>query len=248
MQTKNILNLFDIYIKNETITIHMKRSELVELIRQEIKTLKNDKSLTVRKSLFEDDKLDDAVEILDSEDDVEQLMKDFTKQLAAKKGTLVVKESKKNLKEGVQIIDESLVLTVAGVALAIPKIMELISWLVSKFAKLFKIETTKPEEIKKLAEKIHHKYIAMIEFAVRGLGVKDPKKSKALANGLLTLIIAGLFVTSGAGAIHAAKSAHVGLAGFEGFLAAIKGSEVAGKTMEVGPKAIEILSGLITKA
>ena len=73
--------------------------------------------------------------------------------------------------------NESVALTIAGTALALPEITKLIGIGVKKLSQLMGFSGKSGEKIIKFAEKIHHKIIAVIQLGVKKLGVKDEKNS-----------------------------------------------------------------------
>lgn len=128
------------------------------------------------------------------------------------------------------------ILTVVGIGLALPAIMGL----VAKFGKLAsgvinkiigKKPTAKEEEedwfnqLGKIADDLHHLYIAGLEKVVAKF-VKDPAKSKKAANIIFHVIVAVMLIASGAAAVKAFQSKQISFATLEGVLAAIKGGEL----------------------
>ena len=127
-------------------------------------------------------------------------------------------------------------LTVAGLAVAMPAILGL----VSKFGKaastvINKIMGKKPTEkeqeenwfakLGKIADDLHHLYQAPLEKVVAKF-VKDPAKAKKVAHFLFHVIVAIMLLASGATAIKALQSKEISLATLETALAAVKGGEI----------------------
>ena len=127
-------------------------------------------------------------------------------------------------------------LTVAGLAVAMPAILGL----VSKFGKaastvINKIMGKKPTEkeqeenwfakLGKIADDLHHLYQAPLEKVVAKF-VKDPAKAKKVSHFLFHVIVAIMLIASGATAIKALQSKEISLATLETALAAVKGGEI----------------------
>jgi hypothetical protein len=127
-------------------------------------------------------------------------------------------------------------LTVAGLAVAMPAILGL----VSKFGKaastvINKIMGKKPTEkeqeenwfakLGKIADDLHRLYQAPLEKVVAKF-VKDPAKAKKVSHFLFHVIVAIMLISSGATAIKALQSKEISLATLETALAAVKGGEI----------------------
>ena len=127
-------------------------------------------------------------------------------------------------------------LTVASIAIALPAIMGLIA----KFGKaagnmVNKVLGKKPTDqdayqqwmtkLGKIADELHHLYMAPIESIVKKF-VKDPSKAKKISSGIFHVIVATFLVASGATAIKALQAKNLSLATLEGALSAVKGGEL----------------------
>lgn len=131
--------------------------------------------------------------------------------------------------------NESL-LTAAGIAVAMPAILGL----VSKFGKsassvINKIMGKKPTEkeqeenwfnkLGKIADDLHHLYQAPIEKLISKF-VKDPTKAKKVSHFLFHVIVAIMLIASGVTAVKALKSKEVSIATLETAIATIKSGEI----------------------
>ena len=76
-----------------------------------------------------------------------------------------------------------------------------------------------------VADELHHLYMKPIELIVRKF-IKDPKKSKAVSSGIFHVIVAVMFIASGATALKALQSKELSLATLEAALTAVKGGEI----------------------
>lgn len=177
-------------------------------------------------------------------------------ELKAKEGEL-----KQDVDQADIELDESITaLTVIGMLLAAPKVVELIvkgfSGTVKLFKKLFmkggaKTEEEQEEMAKKIIEfthKWHKQYIKAIKwiFKITGLykkaGIEDDATQMKVASMVYYTIVAGLAVYSGIGAIdafkhtitHGAEAAHVSLGALETAMASVKTGEVATFLGELG--------------
>ena len=127
-------------------------------------------------------------------------------------------------------------LTIASIAIALPAIMGL----VVKFGKaagamVNKLLGKKPTDqdayqqwmtkLGKIADELHHLYMAPIESIVKKF-VKDPSKAKKISSGIFHVIVATFLVASGATAIKALQAKNLSLATLEGALSAVKGGEI----------------------
>jgi hypothetical protein len=143
-------------------------------------------------------------------------------------------------------------LTIIGILLAMPKVLELFGKGLSKFVltfkKLFRKGGAKTEEDKvRVAEAIiefshkwHKAYIKGIKYLLKMSGVYKKAKivgdanQEKVAEVIFYVIIAGLALYSGVGAISAFKAAaanaahggHLAMGGLESAMAAIKSGEV----------------------
>jgi Flp pilus assembly pilin Flp len=131
--------------------------------------------------------------------------------------------------------NESL-LTVAGLAIAMPAILGI----VSKFGKMAsgiinkvmgKKPTKKEEEenwfakLGKIADDLHHLYQAPLKKVVSKF-VKDPAKAEKVSHFLFHVIIAVMLLASGVTAVKALQSKEISVATLETALATVKGGEI----------------------
>lgn len=116
-----------------------------------------------------------------------------------------------------------------GLALALPRIAEIVADLIDKLSK--KIgggdKTKVAEFLRNNAEKLHHTYVKIVKIALLSLPSfrkADKQTQDKVAEVIFTLIIAGLAVYSGYSAVKAGLSTAGAL---EGAMAAIKSGEVS---------------------
>ena len=76
-----------------------------------------------------------------------------------------------------------------------------------------------------VADELHHLYMKPIELIVRKF-IKDPKKSKAVSNGIFHVVVAVMCIASGVTAVKALQSKELSLATLEAALTAVKGGEI----------------------
>lgn len=151
----------------------------------------------------------------------------------AKVATEGVKRKGKALAEGnvpAQLNEEITILFLASLALALPKIVELIG----KGIKYVTIALGGKGKVGSWLEHAGHKMhetilklIMKLLTVVPGFKQLPPDKQEKIANIIHTCIIAGLAIASGVGAIKAVQDGSHAFASIEGALAAIKGGEVA---------------------
>lgn len=151
----------------------------------------------------------------------------------AKVATEGVKRKTKALAEGnvpAQLNEEITILFLASLALALPKIVELIG----KGVKYVTIALGGKGKVGNWLEHAGHKMhetvlklIMKMLTVVPGFKQLPPDKQEKVANIIHTCIIAGLAIASGVGAIKALQHGSHTFATLEGALAAIKGGEVA---------------------
>ena len=170
-------------------------------------------------------------------------------------------ELKKDVEQAdIQVNESVTAITIIGALLAAPKIVELIvkgiSKLVNVFKKLYKPNQAKNDQegmantIIEFTHKWHKVYINGLKGLLKLTGVfkkagitQEADQQKA-AEAIYYVIVAGLAVYSGVGAVSAFKSAAAGsghaagfsLAAFEAAMASIKSSEVATFVGKLGLK------------
>ena len=139
-----------------------------------------------------------------------------------------LEDASKEQKEGV--------LTTAGIALALPAILGLIS----RFGKaatgiVRRIMGKKPtqqndaeryfQQMGRVADELHGLYMKPLELIVRRF-VKDETKAKKVSNFLFHVIVGIMLLASGVTAVKAIQSKKLSLATLETALTAIKGGEL----------------------
>lgn len=128
------------------------------------------------------------------------------------------------------------VLTTASLLLALPAVLGIIARLGKGATLAFqKIAGKKPTEqsstekyfqqLGRVADELHHLYIKPLEALTRKF-IKDPEKSKKVANAIFHVIVAVMMVASGATAVKALQSKELSLATLESALTAVKGGEI----------------------
>lgn len=133
-------------------------------------------------------------------------------------------------------VNEAGIMTTAGVLLAVPAILGLVSRIgklaKDKFSKLLGKKPSSPDEMDaylekmgKIAEDLHHLYLVPVEKAV-SLIVKDSNKAHKIANVVLHLIIAIFCLSAGITAVKALQTKNISLSMLESALSAIKGGEL----------------------
>ena len=189
------------------------------IIDNDIAKTKLKKNLKLDEGLREEetDKTDEVVD--DIKDEMSSVLKALDNELEKKS---------KTQNEGL--------LTVAGIALALPAIMGLIA----KFGKaagntvkklLGKKPTDKDEYAKwmaklgNIADDLHHLYMAPIKGIVNKF-IKDKSKADKVASAIFHVIVATFLVISGATAIKALQAKNLSLTTLEAALTAVKGGEV----------------------
>ena len=139
-----------------------------------------------------------------------------------------LEDASKEQKEGI--------LTTAGIALALPAILGLIS----RFGKaatgiVRRIMGKKPtdqndveryfQQMGRVADELHGLYMKPLELIVRRF-VKDPNKAKKVSHFVFHIIVGIMLLSAGVTAFKAIQSKNLSLATLESALAAIKGGEI----------------------
>lgn len=128
------------------------------------------------------------------------------------------------------------ILTTASLLLALPAILGIIARLGKAATSAFqKIAGKKPDDqsgtekyfqqLGRIADELHHLYIKPLELLTRKF-IKDPVKSKKVANAIFHIIVATMMVASGVTAAKALQAKEISLASLESALTAVKGGEV----------------------
>ena len=127
-------------------------------------------------------------------------------------------------------------LTIASIAIALPAVMGLVAKLGKAAGNMVnKMLGKKPNDeaaynqwmikLGRIADELHHLYMAPIEAIVKKF-IKDDAKAKKVASGIFHVIVATFLVASGATAIKAIQSKNLSLATLETALSAVKGGEI----------------------
>ena len=136
-----------------------------------------------------------------------------------------------------QIQNEEL-MTIAGISLALPGIIKIISFFGKKASQIInkkfgnKISLLKDSEqwfseLMHTAEHLHHLYLKPIEYVVKkAFGVKDEQKAYKISNIIFHSIVAVMLVSSGIGAIKAFKAKELSAGTLESALSAVKTGEL----------------------
>ena len=148
---------------------------------------------------------------------LKQTFDQLGKELANNSDEIVQDEN--NVNEAVGIV------LVAGIALAIPEIVKIIGQVTKAASRFLGGTGATGDAIIAKAKKMHHLLLKPIEWGLIKLGLPKDEAHKA-AEIILTIVIAGLMVASGIGAIKAKAAGNWGLAGLEEALAAVKSNEV----------------------
>jgi len=143
-------------------------------------------------------------------------------------------------------VNEGGIIMAAGTILAAPKIIELMGQGLNKLGIKINVQLLQQvgNKMSHFGHAVHKKYISVIETILKPMtDYMDDNQRHQLAGTILTMIVAGLGIASIQGAFAAAKAGHAAIAGGEGFLAAIKGLELAEKVREILPAALAVGGG-----
>lgn len=166
----------------------------------------------------------------ENEDKTDEVVDDLKDEMSS-----VLKALDDELEKKTKTQNEGL-LTVAGIALALPAIMGL----VAKFGKaagntvrklLGKKPTDKDEYTKwmaklgNIADDLHHLYMAPIKGIVNKF-IKDKAKADKVSSAIFHVIVATFLIISGATAVKALQAKNLSLTTLEAALTAVKGGEV----------------------
>ena len=153
----------------------------------------------------------------------------------AKLATEAIRRRKKALREGKQkqALNELGPLFFAGIAMAIPVIVQLVGKMTKVISQKMGGTGEAGEKIAHVGHAMHEKIVGMIRkaldaslFKIPALAKLEDAKKNKIAKGVQMLIVASLAVVSGAGAIDALKSGGHALAGTEAALTAVKSGEL----------------------
>ena len=166
----------------------------------------------------------------ENEDKTDEVVDDLKDEMSS-----ILKALDNELEKKTKTQNEGL-LTVAGIALALPAIMGL----VAKFGKaagntvrkvLGKKPTDKGEynewmaKLGGIADDLHHLYMAPIKGIVSKF-IKDKTKADKVSSAIFHVIVATFLIISGATAVKALQAKNISLTTLEAALTAVKGGEV----------------------
>ena len=124
-------------------------------------------------------------------------------------------------------VKEGVILTVAGISLALPEILKIIGKAAKKFSFFKTRKGYTGEKAIKLADGMHHTLTNIIKRAlVLGLGAKEGPTLDKFINGIYHVLVASLMLTSGVGSLKAFKAKKIAFATLEAALTAVKSNEV----------------------
>tara|TARA_R110000803_G_scaffold19059_3_gene50296 strand:- start:57 stop:635 length:579 start_codon:yes stop_codon:yes gene_type:complete len=164
------------------------------------------------------------------EEETDEIVDDIKDEMSS-----ILKALDDELEEKSKTQNEGL-LTIAGIALALPAIMGLIA----KFGKaagntvrkvLGKKPTDKGEfnewmaKLGGIADNLHHLYMVPIKKIV-GKFIKDKNKADKVSSAIFHIIVATFLIISGATAVKALQAKNISLTTLEAALTAVKGGEV----------------------
>ena len=123
-------------------------------------------------------------------------------------------------------VKEALGLTLAGVALSMPEIIKLIGKFVNLLSKIPGLKSLSGERLIAIGDKMHHKLLGGIEYALKKAGVQDAAKAKKFAGILLHVVIAMLLIAGSVSLSELVSKGNVSGATLKGALNAIKTKEL----------------------
>jgi len=136
-------------------------------------------------------------------------------------------------------LDEALLATIAGGALAAPAIANLIGKATAFLGKKLDNQTIQGfgEKVSHIADHLHHKYIGTIEKIISPMTRNaTPETRHKISMGIFYALVAVLGGAGAIGASHAAHTGNIGLAAVEGGLTGVKASELITAARAVIPK------------
>lgn len=169
-------------------------------------------------------------------------LEDEAKEDVAQVDENVIRENLRIHEEKGELNEEIGTLLIISIIAAAPKALEIIAKAMGKLIKVFKTKVKGQEDaddpafikgVLDFAHKWHKGYIQMIKWLLWATGIlakaklkKDDPGAKKAAEVIYYVIVFGLMMASGAGAVGAAAKGHASMAAGEGALAAIKTAEV----------------------
>jgi len=123
--------------------------------------------------------------------------------------------------------NEAVGFAIAGSFISFPALLKLVGKLVLKLQKVLGNKDIEENTIIKVADSIHHIYIAALEKVLMYVfRVKDKKVAHRLAVILFHVIVAGMLFASGSATLTSLKKSDWGITFFEGMLSSIKTGEL----------------------
>jgi len=123
--------------------------------------------------------------------------------------------------------NEAVGFAIAGSFISFPALLKLVGKLVLKLQKVLGNKDIEENTIIKVADSIHHIYIAALEKVLMYVfRVKDKKVAHRLAVILFHVIVAGMLFASGSATLASLKKSDWGITFFEGMLSSIKTGEL----------------------
>ena len=184
-------------------------------------------------------------EVEDANSEFEQVFSDFAKVFKQDVEDVVSTDTE-NVSE--DVINEAGVVTALGVVLSVPALMKILGYglkLGHKVIAKLKGQEVDPhtlgDKIIHAADHIHHKFIGVVEFALKPF-IKDVAVRKKAADYIFHAIVLLLLVDSGVGIYKGLKAANIDLKtlSFLGGKAGIKTGELGARVAEA-----DLLPGIV---
>ena len=121
---------------------------------------------------------------------------------------------------------EALGLTIAGVALSMPDIIELIRRFLNMLKRIPGLKKISGDRLIEIGHKYHHKITGAISAVLQKAGVQDKTKADKFANILHHVIIAGLLLAGGVAATGLISKGKMSAATLKSALNAVKAHEL----------------------
>ena len=135
-------------------------------------------------------------------------------------------------------VQEALGLTLAGVALSMPEIIKLIGKFVNLLSKIPGLKSLSGERLIAIGDKMHHKLLGGIEYALKKAGVQDADKAKKFAGILLHVVIAMLLIAGGISLSELVSKGSIKSATLKASLNAIKAKELKSFIVSAASKVV----------
>lgn len=154
----------------------------------------------------------EELDAVKAEDEVEDIFKDLESQID--KLDLDAPES------------EGIGLTLAGVALSLPAIIELVGKFLNLLKRVPGLKKLSGDRLIEIGHKYHHKITGAIAIVLRKAGVADKTKADKFANILHHVIVAGLLLAGGISATGLISKGKISAATLKSALNAVKANEL----------------------